>query len=78
MTEKTALGKADFIVRESLCTATVCTDLPQEEVIARMRSRPCGTRTGWTLSEAEFGPGIPNPHPCLDNPNTHKHYLFSA
>lgn len=68
----------DFIVHEALCFATVCSDLPQEEVEARMHRRPCGTRTGWAFSEAEFSPGIPNPCPCKDNPDTHKHYLFSA
>lgn len=36
-----AVEDEHFQVRESLCFAVVCSDLPQKEVIARMRRRPC-------------------------------------
>ena len=31
------------VYTEGLCYASVCSNLPQEEVIARMRRRPSGT-----------------------------------
>ena len=58
------------VVLESLCFLTVCSDLPQDEVVARMRKRPSGTSGGWQLSDEPTAV-------CLEKP-THKHYLFEA
>ena len=59
------------VVKETLCFAVVCSDLPQEEVVTRMRRRPCGTSGGWQLSAALASV------PCSEK-LTHKHYLFEA
>ena len=68
----------DFTVYgEGLLYASVCSSLPPEEVKRRMGTRPSGTRGGWQLSENKtFRGGQPNPCPCDDHPQTHKHYLF--
>jgi hypothetical protein len=61
-----------------LCRASVCTSLPKEEVAARMNMVcPTGIDTQWTLApNSTFGTGEPNPCPCSDSPDTHKHYLL--
>lgn len=68
---------ADFIVyTEGICYSSVCSSLPVDEVVARMKRRLSGVGP-WTLSEAEsFSEGEPNPCPCDQNPATHQHYLF--
>ena len=69
----------DFTVyAEGLCYASVCTSLPREEVESRMnRERPPGTELGWRISdEPTFKGGEPNPCPCHDQPDTHRHYLM--
>ena len=58
------------VIGESLCFATVCSDLPPDEVVARMSKRPSGTSGGWQLSDEPSAV-------CLEKP-THKHYLFEA
>ena len=70
----------DFTVyREGLFSASVCSSLPQSEVLERMAARPCGTTAGWMLSDnPTFSGGEPNPCPCDQNPATHRHYLFDA
>ncbi len=60
-----------MVVKETICFAVVCSDLPEEAVEARMRSRPCGTSGGWQLCKEG------NPVACNEKP-THKHYLFEA
>ena len=70
--------KEQFLVHESLLFATVCSNLPKDEVNRRMTGRPCGTSGGWQFSDEEFSEGVPNPHPCTDNPKTHTHYLFNC
>ena len=66
------------VYREGLCYSSVCSDLPQVEVVARMAHRICGTTNGWTLAEENFNDGQPNPSPCDKRPATHKHFLFAA
>ena len=67
----------DFVVyAEGLLYLSVCSSLPQQEVEARMRRRPSGTKNGWGLADEPFRSGEPNPCPCDMKPETHKHYLF--
>jgi hypothetical protein len=69
----------DFeVYAEGLCYASVCSSLPQSEVELRMQQREPGTTLGWRLAEEPFRTGEPNPCPCSDNPETHKHYLFAC
>ena len=64
---------------EGLCYASACTSLSDAEAIARMNEVPAGTANGWQLStDGTFADGTPHPHPCPDNPDTHRHLLFEA
>lgn len=60
--------------------ASICTSLPIEEAMKRMNEEnPAGTQHGWMLSEDKtFRGGQPNPCPCDQNPETHKHYLLNC
>ena len=76
---KSGEGKHLVVYREGLFNTSVCSDLAQEEVVARMARRISGTTNGWTLSTNDhFATGQPNPCPCDKNPETHTHYLFDA
>ena len=69
----------EFVVYiEGLCFASVCSSLSQQEVEAKMKMHLCGTSTGWILDSEPFNNGMPNPSPCDQQPETHKHYLFAA
>ena len=69
----------EFIVYfEGLCFASVCSSLSQQEVEAKMKMHLCGISTGWVLSDKGFAGGEPNPSPCDQQPETHKHYLFAV
>ncbi len=67
---KTTHPGAEFIYRVGILKAVVCSSLPLAEVKRRMLSEPCGTKARWRYSETIS--------PCLDNPTTHKHYLFEC
>ena len=72
-------GPEFMVYSEGLLYAWVCSPLHHSEVESRMASRPCGTRHGWTLSDhSELASGESNPCPCEDDPETRKHYLFTA
>lgn len=59
-----------------LVSWAICTDLPQDEAIARAnRENPTGISSPWQLSK--FPDGKDNPHDCPDNPG-HKHYLLEC
>jgi hypothetical protein len=60
--------------------ASICTSLPIEEAVKRMNDEhPAGTMNGWMLSkDTNFRQGKPNPCPCEDHPETHKHYLLNC
>jgi len=61
----------------SLITAVVCTDIPQEEVVAKLESEvPAGTKNGWQLPDT-VPSGETNPWQCPDNSNC-KHYYFEC
>lgn len=63
-----------------ICYASVCSSLTPEETEARMNTeQPSGTTHGWKLArDATFKAGAPNPCPCHDHPETHKHYLLEC
>lgn len=70
----------EFVIySEGIVCASVCSSLPIEEVKARMAAHFTGTSSQWTLSEdPTFKGGEPNPCPCNEHPETHKHYLFNC
>lgn len=72
--EKAITAEEDdhFIVRENLLFAGVCSDLPQEEVVARMARRVCGTSGGWQLCES-----VEQGKACEEKLG-YKHYIFEC
>jgi hypothetical protein len=60
--------------------ASVCTSMPLEEATEELNAtHPTGIESQWSLSEnTHFASGKPNPCPCEDHPETHKHYLFNC
>jgi len=70
----------DFVMyAQGLFMASVCSSLNKEETINRMASIPSGTTAGWIFCDNEtFRTDEPNPCPCNDKPDTHKHYLFEC
>ena len=67
--------EAFVVYSEGLLFASVCSNLPQEEVESRMRRRINGTTGGWNLSDENFSGGESNPCQCTDHEDR-KHYLF--
>lgn len=61
-----------------ICSASICTSLPIDEAVKRMNTEhPTDISSEWVLSEDKtFAGGQPNPTPCENNPETHKHYLL--
>lgn len=60
-----------------ICSASVCSSLPAEEVKKRMSAEPTGVSSPWQLAEDDaFADGTPMPCLCNEMPETHKHYLF--
>jgi hypothetical protein len=67
------------VYSEGLCYASVCTSLDDEELDRRMAARPATETRGWVRSEdTHFAGGQPNPSPCEQRPETHRHVLFEA
>jgi len=60
--------------------ASVCSRLSKEDTKERMnRENPTGLEHGWDFcKDKTFKTGQPNPCPCEDEPETHKHYLFNC
>lgn len=60
--------------------ASVCTSLEPDEMLKRVNAEnPSGTSHGWVVSaDKTFRQGKPNPCPCEDHPDTHKHYLLAC
>lgn len=68
-----------IVYSEGLCYASVCTSLDDEELDLRMAARPATATRGWVRSEdSHFTGGEPNPCPCDQRPDTHRHVLFEA
>lgn len=59
---------------------SVCSSLSVEETTRRLNwEYPTGISSRWQLSkDATFRTGQPNPCPCNEHPDTHKHYLFNC
>lgn len=74
-TKKTAPSNDVVIMRETLFALWVCSPLPVEEIEARLT--PAGTTRGWKFA-GELESGDPNPIACSDNPETHKHWVFTC
>lgn len=63
-----------------LVAASVCSSLSLEETKKRLNEEhPTGIESQWELSkDKQFRGGQPNPCPCDQHPETHKHYLFNC
>ncbi len=67
------------VYSEGVFHCSVCLGDDQETMLREAnRQFPAGTTNGWTLSDESFASGTPNPCPCTDKPDTHKHYLLSC
>lgn len=73
-------GQPFYAYAVGLVAASVCTSLSLEEATERLNSEhPTGISSHWQPSKDErFHTGQPNPCPCQQNPDTHKHYLFNC
>lgn len=62
-----------------LVFASICSTLGVNQTVDRINEElPTGISSGWHLSDENFATGEPNPHPCNQNPKTHKHYLVNC
>jgi hypothetical protein len=63
-----------------ICTASVCTALTDEQTVERMNAEhPTGIDSPWAIStDPTFASGEPNPTPCEDMADTHRHILFNC
>lgn len=60
-----------------LCAAAVCTSLTNDEATGRLNTaHPTGISSRWELADKPFPNGDPNPGPCPDHPDTHRHLYF--
>jgi hypothetical protein len=68
-----------FVYSEGPVMASVCTDLPKDQVADEMnRTHPTGITAGWTISELpRFETGEPNGRVCDEHP-TRRHYLMEC
>lgn len=59
-------------------SASVCTSLTDEQATARLNAeQPTGIESPWQVADdVTFASGDPNPRPCHDWPDTHRHILF--
>lgn len=60
--------------------ASVCTSLSDKEATKRLNAEhPTGISSQWAVSKsATFRDGRPNPCPCEQHPETHRHILFEC
>jgi hypothetical protein len=63
-----------------LASASVCTSLSDEDATAQLNTHePTGIDSQWQISaDPTFKNGDPNPRPCHDWPDTHRHILFNC
>lgn len=73
-------GRDFWVYAMGVVCTSICTSLTPEEATERLnREHPTGVSSRWEVSEDKtFADGRPNPSPCPDHPDTHKHYLFSC
>lgn len=70
----------DFVAYTmGLAYASVCTSLDDDAATARLnREYPTGVATWIVSTDSHFADGInTNPCPCHDQPDTHRHILFT-
>lgn len=59
-----------------ICFASVCSDLPLEDVTDRLNAdHPTGTRSRWHKADDDFQGGTSNPCPCPAGAGR-RHWLF--
>ncbi len=69
----------EFVVySDGIVYQSVCSSLGDEETLQRMQGTVSGTSNGWQFAKEPFRNGEPNPCPCDQHPETHKHYLFET
>ncbi len=71
----------DFeLYAHGVCCASVCTCLSDEETTRRLNlEHPTGISSLWHISsDSSFHSGHPNPTPCEQSPDTHRHILFNC
>lgn len=67
------------VYSQGLLYASVCTSLDDKGVDEAMGALPATVTRGWTRSaDATFDGGQPNPCPCEQRPDTHRHVLYEA
>jgi hypothetical protein len=69
----------DFVAYTvGVVSASACTSLTDAEATARMNAEhPTGISSRWQVaSDVTFADGTPNPYPCRENPETHRHVIF--
>ena len=63
--------------RDLRCEVCAANSMSLEDIVRRTnKENPTLINRPWILIEEEFPNGQPNPYPCPDSPETHKHYLF--
>ncbi|MGP4092977.1 hypothetical protein [Nonomuraea sp. KM90] len=75
--DKAPVPESFTVITVGLCVATVCTSVTNDEATGRLNvAHPTGISTRWELAGDPFPNGDPNPSPCRDHPDTHRHLLF--
>lgn len=70
-------GNEFMCLGEGLCYASICTSLNDQDAEAAMNfERPTGIASSWTIADEAFPDGTPNPAPCPQHPDTHRHLLL--
>jgi hypothetical protein len=61
------------------CFASVCTSLEDEQATNRLNLLyGTGIESQWKIADEDFRDGTPNPHPCENLSETHRHILFEC
>ncbi len=66
---------ANGFVHCSICTSVESIALIENIVNTR---NPTGIGSRWKISKNHFDSGQPNPCPCDQKPETHRHYLMEC
>lgn len=70
----------EFHVAEvGIVRAIVCTSLSDDEATKRLNEEhPTGISSRWEIDPIVLDDGTQTPCKCLDNPDTHRHIIFSC
>ena len=69
------------VYKNALHYCSVCTNVSDCKRIEELTNlkNPTGIKSQWRISENKnFASGKPNPFPCENKPETHKHYLMAC